>query len=160
MLPEYVPGSLTLNGAFVGSIALVAGDLLVSIDGGAFAPRGTLPAVTDGQFELQLTAGERAASRVKFVFKDQDGPEFDDKAYTLVDDGENVADSILSRSVASVEATMPEHCLGTIVLAILEWAINSGAGELVIKGTDGVTTRFTKTLTETADDGQVITGVD
>jgi hypothetical protein len=65
-------------------------------------------------------------------------------------------DAILSRNVSNVETTMPEHCIGTIILAVLEWAISGG--NWVIKGTDGSTTRFTKPLTTAAGvDG--VTGV-
>ena len=65
-------------------------------------------------------------------------------------------DAILSRNVSNVETTMPEHCLGTIILAMLEHSI-SGA-TLTIKGTDGSTTRFTKTLTTNAS-ADPITGI-
>ena len=65
-------------------------------------------------------------------------------------------DAILSRNVSNVETTMPEHCLGTIILAMLEHSI-SGA-TLTIKGTDGSTSRFTKTLTTNAS-ADPITGI-
>jgi hypothetical protein len=61
---------------------------------------------------------------------------------------ETSIDAILSHNVSNVETTMPEHCLGTIILAMLEHSI-SGA-TLTIKGTDGSTSRFTKTLTTNA----------
>ncbi len=56
-----------------------------------------------------------------------------------------IADAVLFRSVAAIEATMPEHCLGTIILLGLEATVSTTT--LLIKGTDGTTTRFTKTVT-------------
>jgi hypothetical protein len=68
----------------------------------------------------------------------------------------NGADTILSRNVSNIETTMPEHCLGTIILAMLEHSISGST--LTIKGTDGSTTRFTKTLTTNAS-ADPITGI-
>jgi hypothetical protein len=65
-------------------------------------------------------------------------------------------DAILSRNVSNVETTMPEHCLGTIILAMLEHSISGST--LTIKGTDGSTSRFTKTLTTNAS-ADPITGI-
>lgn len=70
--------------------------------------------------------------------------------------GANLPDAILARNVSNVETTMPEHCLGTIVLALLEHAISGTT--LTIRGTDGSTTRFTKTLTTNAA-ADPITGI-
>lgn len=57
-----------------------------------------------------------------------------------------IADEILKRSVSNVEgATLSEHSLATIVLAILE-SSRSGSS-WTIKRTDGATTQVTKTLT-------------
>ena len=54
------------------------------------------------------------------------------------------------------EATAPEHCEATVILAQLENSI-SGA-TLTIKRTDGSTTHFTKTLTTNAA-AEPITGI-
>ena len=76
---------------------------------------------------------------------------------TLITNGfGDLANTILSRNVSNVETTMPEHCLGTIVLALLEHAISGTT--LTIRGTDGSTTRFTKTLTTNAA-ADPITGI-
>jgi hypothetical protein len=57
-----------------------------------------------------------------------------------------IADEVLKRSVGNVEgASLSEHSLATIVLAILE-SSRSGAS-WTIKRTDGSTTQFTKVLT-------------
>lgn len=61
-----------------------------------------------------------------------------------------IADAVLSRSVANTESSMPEHCLGTIVLATLEGTID--ATTWTIKRTDGATTHATKTVTRSAAD--------
>lgn len=64
-----------------------------------------------------------------------------------------VADSVLSRGIAftdtpaGVEFSMPQYCLGTIILAALEWDISGASWR--IKQTDG-TTRYTKTITASA----------
>lgn len=55
------------------------------------------------------------------------------------------ADAVLLRNVSNVEATMPEHCLGTVVLAALEWQFVNGT--LTIYRTDGSTPHATKTGT-------------
>jgi hypothetical protein len=68
-----------------------------------------------------------------------------------------VADAILSRNVSNVETTMPEHCLGTVVLAMLEHSITGNT--LTIKRTNGITTHATKTLATDAN-ALPITGVD
>ncbi len=57
---------------------LAAGDVRVSIDGGAFANLGTLPAVTpagDVAVKIILTAGEMNGDNVVISFKDQTGTE-------------------------------------------------------------------------------------
>jgi hypothetical protein len=55
-----------------------------------------------------------------------------------------IADAVLSRNVSNVEGTMPEHCLGTVVLGTLEFSI-SGTTWTILR-TNGVTTHATKTL--------------
>ena len=57
----------------------------------------------------------------------------------------SISDSILSRDVDNVEATLNEHTLGTIILCILE-SVRSGT-TWTIRKTDGATTHVTKTLT-------------
>lgn len=60
-----------------------------------------------------------------------------------------LADIILGRSVSTalggIEGSMPEHCLGTIVLAMLEWSISNN--QWTINQSDGVTPLRTKVLT-------------
>ncbi len=67
-----------------------------------------------------------------------------------------LADMILSRNVSGVEMIMPEHCLGTLILATLEHSISGGT--LTIKRVDGSTTLYTKTLTSDAA-ADPITGI-
>jgi hypothetical protein len=59
-----------------------------------------------------------------------------------VDDA--VADAVLARSVAAVEATCPEHCLATVILGSLE-SSRSG-NNWVIRRSDGATVHATKSL--------------
>jgi len=69
---------------------------------------------------------------------------------------DSLADAVLARSVAHVEATAAEHSLSTIVLAMLESSI---AGTTwTIKRTNGSTSHVTKTVTTDAD-ADPITGV-
>ncbi len=56
----------------------------------------------------------------------------------------DIADAVLSRNVSNVEGSMPEHCLGSVVLATFEFSISGTT--LTIKRTDGSTTHATKTL--------------
>lgn len=67
-----------------------------------------------------------------------------------------VADAVLARDVANVEGTMPEHCLGTVVLATTEWAV-SGTNWVVYR-TDGSTPHATKPIA-TASGVDAIVGV-
>lgn len=70
---------------------------------------------------------------------------------------QSIADEILKRSVSNVEgATLDEHSLATIVLAILESSRSSTVW--TIKRTDGATTQVTKTLTLDAN-ADPVTGV-
>ena len=79
-------------------------------------------------------------------------------ASIAADAGQEIADAVLSRNVSNVEATMGEHTLGTIVLAMLENAISGTT--LTIYRTNGSTTHAMKTLTKTAaSTADVITGV-
>lgn len=67
-----------------------------------------------------------------------------------------IAGAVYSRDVDLDEATMPEHCLGTVILASLESSRSSTTW--TIKRTDGVTTHVAKTLTLTAG-ADPVTGV-
>lgn len=69
---------------------------------------------------------------------------------------DSVADAVLARSVANVEAAAGEHTLCTIVLAMLEGAVSGSTW--TIRRTDGSTTHATKTVT-TDPDADPITGV-
>jgi len=69
----------------------------------------------------------------------------------------SISDSILSRNVSNVEASLDEHTLGTIVLCILE-SVRSGT-TWTIKRSDSTTTHVTKTLTLDAS-AQPVIGVD
>jgi hypothetical protein len=55
-----------------------------------------------------------------------------------------VADAVLARSVAAVEASCPEHCLATVILGSLE-SSRSG-NNWVIRRSDGATVHATKSL--------------
>ena len=67
----------------------------------------------------------------------------------------DIAQQVLIQSVATVEGTMPEHCLGTVILACLEW--ERSMTEWIIKRTDGVTTHKTKAIV--VADGQPVVSV-
>lgn len=69
---------------------------------------------------------------------------------------DNIADAVLARNVAEVEAGAPEHSLATVVLAALESQIVGTTW--TIKRTDGGTTHATKTVATDAG-AAPITGV-
>lgn len=75
---------------------------------------------------------------------------------TFEQPADEIADAVLGRDVDQVEATAPEHCLATIVLAALESEISGTTW--TIKRTDGTTTHATKTVAKDAD-AEPITGV-
>lgn len=63
---------------WISNPTLAAGDVRVSIDGAAFAPIGTLPAVTpagDVAVKIILTSGEMAGDNIVISFKDQTATE-------------------------------------------------------------------------------------
>lgn len=68
-----------------------------------------------------------------------------------------LADQVLQRSASNVESYTAEHTLAGLILHNLEWEIDGT--DLIVYGTDGTTTRFTKTITTEAEDGTVITKV-
>jgi hypothetical protein len=66
------------------------------------------------------------------------------QAELAADTEDAVADAVLARSVAAVEAACPEHCLATVILGSLE---SSRAGNnWVIRRSDGATVHATKSL--------------
>lgn len=77
-------------------------------------------------------------------------------ASLAADAGTEIADAILSRSVATVEGSMPEYCLGSVVLGCLNWSIV--AGVWTVHETDGITVHLTRTLTTDAA-AELVTGV-
>lgn len=159
MLPPNVSFPLMSNGYLVGSLSLAAGDVRVRIDGGSWVNRSPVPSVVSGFVDIALTNGERAAKKVEFALHDQDGSDFDDAAALLIDDSEEMADTILTRDFSEVEESAPEHCLATVGLAVLEWEISLDGQTLTIYRTDGSTVHYTKDLTNREGTGEVITGV-
>ena len=154
----------------------VIGDLSISKNGGtltALASAATLTHIANGQYTLVMTTGNLdTLGRAQITCNKST---YQMPAVNLMVVPANVFDSmilgtdvlasalsttsldaILSRNVSNVETTMPEHCLGTIILAMLEHSISGST--LTIKGTDGSTTRFTKTLTTNAS-ADPITGI-
>jgi hypothetical protein len=154
----------------------VIGDMSISKNGGtltAMASAATLTYIANGMYTLvtrttdldtlgraQITCNKSTYQMPKQEFMVMPANVFD--SMILGTDvlasalSTTSLDAILSRNVSNVETTMPEHCLGTIILAMLEHSI-SGA-TLTIKGTDGSTSRFTKTLTTNAS-ADPITGI-
>lgn len=65
------------------------------------------------------------------------------------DAAQEIADTVLGRSVSTVESTASLHSLTELILAILE--SSAATGSLVIKRTDGTTTFNTRTLATDAD---------
>lgn len=69
----------------------------------------------------------------------------------------DIADSILTRNVSNVEASVDEHTLATMILGALEWSISGSV--LTIKRTDGTTVHYTKAISSASSGDQVITGL-
>lgn len=97
---------------------------------------------TDTTGRLTLAVGNTAMSMATHNYSVVLANVFD----LLITNGlTDLADLILSRNVSNVESTAPEHCLATIVLAMLENSISGST--LTIRRTNGSTTHYTKTLT-------------
>ncbi len=69
---------------------------------------------------------------------------------------EQIADTILGRSVSLIETTAAEHSLCTIILAALESQMSANA--LTVYRTDGATVHLTKQITTSAN-ALPITGI-
>lgn len=70
-----------------------------------------------------------------------------------VSERNSVTDTMLGRSVATVEGTAAEWSLCTIILASLESSVSGTTW--TIKRTDGTTTHYTKTVTKTSGDAPI-----
>lgn len=66
------------------------------------------------------------------------------------DFGQEIADALLSRSVATVEGSAPEHCLATIILMMLEFEILSDTVARIYRS-NGSTTHYNKAITISTD---------
>lgn len=110
---------------------------------------------------VDSTTGKQVLKHFRLVAAEQTAgyprAEVDKTGYALTTAERNsVADAVLSRNVSTVEASAPEHCLGTVVLATLQSSITGATW--TIKRTNGTTTHVTKTVTSDAD-ALPITGV-
>jgi hypothetical protein len=122
------------------------------LDGGAQASAtGTVADKGNGQYSFALSQADVNADVASLLFT-MTGMIPVEKTLVTTD---AVIDAILSRDVANVESTMPEHCLGTVILATLQWGPISGS-TWPINRTNGTTVHATKAITVAA--GQ-ITGV-
>ncbi len=118
-----------------------------------------------GIYEIQIADARYAVSGAKSLLVSISGATNaaeTDVVIPLVDldpySTTQIPDAVLSRNVSNVESTMPEHCLGTVVLATLESDLATTPGSWLILRTDGTTTHATKTLT-TSGSAQLITKV-
>lgn len=133
-----------------------------SVDGGARSAiaDATPTELEDGFYLFDLTAAETNGATVDY-FPESATPNVQvicvEHARHTRDTPQTIADAILIRNVSNVESIAPEHCLATIVLAMLEHTIVGTA--LTIRRTNGVTTHVVKTLTTNAG-ANPITGID
>lgn len=106
-----------------------------------------------GVYEIQIADARFAVSNAKVLLVSVQASGI---APVIAEIQLDQSDQMLSRNVSNVEATVTEHTIATIVLAMLENSISGTT--LTIKRTDGTTTHATKTLT--TNSGAVpITGI-
>ena len=106
-----------------------------------------------GVYEIQIADARFAVSNAKVLLVSVQASGI---APVIAEIQLDQSDQMLSRNVSNVEATVTEHTVATIVLAMLENSISGTT--LTIKRTDGTTTHATKTLT--TNSGAVpITGI-
>jgi hypothetical protein len=84
---------------------LAAGDVQVSIDGGAYANLTTLPAVTpagSSTVKISLSAAEMNGDNVHVLFKDQAGAEWNDFSMNLQTTANQIDDLATAAAVAAL----------------------------------------------------------
>lgn len=148
--------TLKLDLATEGLPALIETDFVLTADADVpFAYEGTRTGVTT-EGHCYATLKDSSGNALGVILH------FDLRNATGTYEGHTInlpllADQVLQRSVSTVEGHTAEHTLAGLILHNLEWEI-SGT-DLIVYGTDGTTTRFTKTITTAAEDGTVITKV-
>jgi hypothetical protein len=116
---------------------------------------------TGAEYTGTLTGGGLTPDEHNALFAIQaktDNLPADPAAVLASADFENIADAVLSRGVAGVEASADEHSLCFVVLALSESNTTTNANMLTVFRSDGTTEFVQKALTSSAA-AEAITGV-
>jgi hypothetical protein len=139
---------------------LAAGDVKVSLDGGALANLATLPAVTPAGskvVKVDLSAAEMTGDNIVVVFSDAAGSEWCDLVLSMqpsarqIDDiptaTEN-ADALLKRDMSAVTGEAARSPLNALRFSRNKWVVS--AGTLSVKKEDDATEAWSATVTTAA----------
>jgi len=158
------------NFAVSGDYTHAAGDTKISKDGAAAGNTNSAPtAVTMGNgamWKLDLTATEMEAKTILITIIDATTKAVEDQMIVIETFGygngelnlQDIADAVLRRGVATIEASADAYSLTDLILASIIGEFSAAGATLTVKRTDGSTTHRTKTLTTSAT-GDIVTGV-
>lgn len=161
------------TGQFQASPTLAAGDVKVSIDGGALANLTTLPTVTPAAsiwVKVTVSVSEMTGDNILVQFIDAAGAEWNDVAATIqtvtkqnddllstsATDLNSIADALLKRDMSAVTGEAARSLLNALRFLRNKWSIT--AGTLTVTKEDDTTTAWTAAVTTAA--GDPVTSVD
>lgn len=129
------------SGRLKANPTLAAGDVKVSIDGGAFANLATLPAVTPASgkaVKVSLSSSEMNGDNILVVFSDQtDPPQWNDLAFNIQTAAHQIDDLATATDLATVDANVDA------IKAKTDNLPSDPADEsLIIAATDAIMTRL------------------
>lgn len=145
---------------FQSNPTLAAGDVKVSIDGGAFANLGTLPDVDPNSgvaVKVLLSASEMNGDNIQVTFIDAAGAQWCDLALNIQTTAQQVDDLLGANSIAEASGVPAAAASGQSMLARLYAALRSGVSVTSTKKqfkNDAGTAQWEKDL---ADDGTTYT---
>jgi hypothetical protein len=119
--------------AYVATPTIVAGDIQISLDGGAFNNMATLPSETpaaSAQVQIPLSQAETNAVHIGIRGSDQAGGEWEDFYYSIFTDTDTIgtlANSVLSMDFSTVVGAAARSALNALRFLRNRWAIAGGA---------------------------------
>lgn len=146
----------TASGIWQSNPTLAAGDVKISLDGGAFANLNTLPAVTPASgkaVKITLSQAETNADNIVILFSDASGAEWCDKTITIQTVSQQFNDLAAQSDVTAIKAktdNLPSDPADASVIAGLIDALPTAA--------ENATAVLTTAMTEAySTDGATVT---
>lgn len=157
---------------FQANPTLAAGDVKISIDGGAFANITSLPTISPAagrQVKVALTAAEMNGNFIAVQFVDAAGAEWCDFLYEIETSPDDLtiagiasavsvvaptatenADALLNRDLSLVTVTNSRSPINALRFNRNKFTIDHGTGALTVYEEDDTTVAWTGTITPTA----------